>query len=129
MNVKLQGIIAARKAFARIEPAVREAINDVNLVTAREIVRQAQARVAKRTGLLASSINYSQDKRRGQAKVGIEKGPAFYGHFVEFGTVSVGARPFMQPAVESQRDAHDSRMRAAGRTIERDVSGVGGRNL
>lgn len=129
LSAKLQGIQAARRAFARIEPAHREVINDVNEMTARAIVLNAKERVLVRTGLLKSDIDWSIDKRRGTAKVGIAKGPAFYGHFQEFGTSRQPARPFMLPAVESQRDAHESRYRAAGRRLEQDIARVGGRNL
>lgn len=127
MTARLQGIIEARRAFARIPEAMRDAINDANETTAREIVRGAQGRVRQRTGLLMRSIDYSIDKRRGQAKVGIVAGPAFYGHFLEFGTVRMAARPFMTPAVEAERGPHEQRMIASGRQIEKDVAAVGGR--
>jgi HK97 gp10 family phage protein len=129
MNARLTGIMEARRAFARIEPAVREAINDANEMTAKAIVMNAQSRVSVRSGLLKRSIDYSIDKRRGTAKVGIAKGPAFYGHFQEFGTATQSARPFMLPAVESERAYHEQRYRTAGRQIEKDVAAVGGRFL
>ena len=121
--------MAARRAFAAIPEAVRDAINNTNQVTASEIVRAAQRRVRKRTGLLERSIAYSVDKRRGTAKVGIVKGEAYYGHFLEFGTIHQPAHPFMLPSVEEQHVLHQQRMKAAGKQIERDVSKVGGRFL
>jgi HK97 gp10 family phage protein len=130
MNARIQGIVEARRAFARIPEAVRDAINDVNETTAREIVRGAQARVRRRSGLLARSISYSIDKRRGTAKVGVESGPAFYGHFLEFGTIHQKARPFMLPAVEAERGYHEQRFRESGKQqIEGDIGKVGGRVL
>lgn len=126
-RANLKGIMEARRAFARIPEATRNAINEVNALTAHAIVSRAKARVARRSGLLQKSINWSQDKRRGTAKVGIEKGPAFYGHFVEFGTITQPARPFMLPATELERSNHELRFRDAGRRLERDVASVGGR--
>jgi HK97 gp10 family phage protein len=129
MNARIKGIVEARRAFALIPEALRNAINDAHETTAIEIVRGAQARVRRRSGLLARSINYSIDKRRGQAKVGVESGPAFYGHFIEFGTVNQSAHPFMLPAVESERDHHDRRLLDAGKKVEKDVASVGARFL
>jgi HK97 gp10 family phage protein len=129
MNARIQGIVEARRAFARIPVAIRDAINDVHDVTSSEIVRGAKGRVRRRSGLLERSIAYSVDKRRGTAKVGITEGPAFYGHFVEFGTVNMSARPFMIPAVEAERSLIEQRFKVAGKQVERDVAAVGGRFL
>lgn len=129
MNARIQGIVEARKAFARIPEAHREAINIAHELTAKEIVRVASAKVRRATGLLSKSITYSIDKRRGTAKVGVEKGPAFYGHFIEFGTTRLPARPFMLPAVEGERANLEQRFKDAGKAIEKDVANIGGRFL
>jgi HK97 gp10 family phage protein len=127
MNARIQGIVEARRAFARIDPELREAINDAHETTVREIARAASHRVRKRSGLLSRSIAFSVDKRRGSAKVGVKSGPAFYGHFVEFGTVRMAERPFMIPSVEAERDAHERRLKDAGRVLEKSMASVGGR--
>lgn len=127
MSVRISGIKAARAAFARFPVAAREAINEAHEITAEQIVRNAQGRVRKRSGFLARSISYSLDKRAGTAKVGIEKGLAFYGHFLEFGTIRMKAKPFLIPAVEVETPFHERRMRDAGSAIERDVSTFGSR--
>jgi HK97 gp10 family phage protein len=127
MNARIKGKVEARRAFARIPEAERNARNHANETTAREIVRGAQARVRRRSGLLMRNISYSVDKRAGTAKVGILSGPGFYGHFLEFGTIHMAAMPFMLPSVEVERPLHVQRLIDAGKQIERDVASVGTR--
>lgn len=129
MGARLNGILAARQAFARLPESWRDRINEVNTASAQSIVRDASARARRRTGALRLSIDYSVDTRRGTAKVGVAKGPVFYGHFVEYGTVTLPARPFMRPAVEIERSHSEGRYRDAARRMERDVSAIGARNL
>ena len=54
---------------------------------------------------------------------------AYYGHFVEFGTVKMGAQPFLRPAIESNRFLV-TRIYGTdlGRGIEREGNKIGQRN-
>lgn len=74
-----------------------------------EIVRQAASDNApRRTGTLAASIVKELGKKSKQGETAVKVGPnkkAFYGLFVELGTVKMSARPFLFPALESNRAA------------------------
>lgn len=129
MKVSVKGMIEARRAFARLPEQHRDLIVDVHTQSASSIARNASARVPRRTDLLARSIEYVVSKRTGFANVGVVKGPAYYGHFIEFGTVHRPARPFMQPAIEAERSRIEARFIEGGKQMEREIDRVGGRFL
>lgn len=65
------------------------------------VVGQARSKVKRRTGTLASEIDY-EVKAKGltvTGYVGVKKGKAFYGRFVELGTSKMAASPFLRPSV------------------------------
>jgi HK97 gp10 family phage protein len=126
---RIKGMIAARKMFASLPEHQRDLVVDVHTQSAAAIVRAARGRVRKRTGLLARSIEYSVSERTGFGQVGIAKGQAYYGHFVEFGTIHQPAHPFMLPSVEEERGQLESRFQTAGLKMERKLESIGGRNL
>lgn len=78
-------------AAARVEAIVEKA--------ARDVEARAKAQAPVDTGFLKSSI---QTSREGPATWRVEAA-AEYAVFVELGTVRMGARPFLVPALESVR--------------------------
>jgi HK97 gp10 family phage protein len=107
VNVKITGVAAARRAFARLTRDVHEAQEDVAEKWAEHTERGAQARVPLDTGNLGSAIE-SRVKGEGadaDAQVGVWEDDAFYGQFVEFGTEKQVAQPFLYPAAtEANRE-------------------------
>lgn len=100
VNVKVTGVAAARRAFARLTRDVHEAQEEVAEQWAEHTRDGAQARVAIDTGNLGSAIE-SRVKGEGadaDAQVGIWEDDAYYGQFVEFGTEKQLAQPFLYPA-------------------------------
>lgn len=75
------------------------------LLAAAEIVRSSAAARAPRgrTGKLSGEMTIVWEGRRHRAKVG-PSAAAFYGDFVERGTSKMGARPFLRPALDSNRE-------------------------
>lgn len=118
MSAKWRGIAEARKQFARLPEVVRNQINEATDATRKAIVEGAKARVPVRTGELKRSIRSTMDKRRGKAKVSAR---ARHAHLVEFGTVNMPAKPFLQPAAEAERDNYVRRAKEAGQRIEREM--------
>ena len=55
--------------------------------------------------------------------------PAKYAKFIEFGSRTQPAEPFMIPAAQGQQGPYLDRCRAAGRVIEQNAAAIGGRNL
>lgn len=84
------------------------------MAAALPVLRSAQANAAKRTGRLRGAI---KRQRHPNPKflneivgVGVDPGTsredargAWYGHFIEFGTVKNPPRPFLRPALEANR--------------------------
>jgi HK97 gp10 family phage protein len=64
-------------------------------------VEEAKANVRVRTGTVQFHIAYEVEARGDvvEGRVGVEKGEAFYGYFLELGTRKMSARPFLRPAV------------------------------
>lgn len=62
---------------------------------------QARSKAPRRTGTLAGEIDYTVEAERNEivGRVGVKKGDAFYGYFIERGTRRKAARPFLRPAV------------------------------
>lgn len=115
---RIRSFQAAHVAFKRLPQVERDAILDKQEDVAIAIVAGAKARVRRRSHKLAGSIDYSVSRRSGNGKVGIAKGPVYWGHFNEYGTVKMGARPFMRPAIEDEVSKMNGRYQAAGRVIE-----------
>lgn len=66
--------------------------------TAKRVAAKASDLAPRRTGFLAEHITYEMTAE-GTARVGWEP-PAFYGFFVEFGTVNIPPQPHLRPAVD-----------------------------
>lgn len=75
--------------------------------TALDIEAQAKLRAPVDTGFLRNSIQMnSTGELSAEVIVGAE-----YGLYLEFGTSRMGARPFLNPAVEFARPAFEAAMR------------------
>lgn len=93
-----------------IRPEVIQALTDLPQVrsqvrrVAAAIRDDARRRAPKDTGVLRKSIYVTTDREPGTririAKVVIG---AFYGRFIELGTVDQPARPFLRPAADAYR--------------------------
>ena len=92
--------------------------------TAFQIAREASRRAPELTGRLKNAITWKSRPRSLSAIVGIDAS-AFYWKYLEYGTVKMGARPFMRPAAEAMAADHDQRMvqglRRALSHMEREV--------
>ena len=64
-----------------------------------EVARDAASRAPRRTGRLAGSIRSVAGRDSDGAYADVEVG-SFLGHFWEFGTSKLAARPFLRPALE-----------------------------
>lgn len=81
----------ARRALDQSDDTVRE--------VAERVARGAKGRAPRRTGSLAESIATEQD---GPMKYYVTADFPWY--LLEHGTARAGARPFMVPAAEAERD-------------------------
>lgn len=83
-------------------------VGRANAQAAQRVARGAKGRAPRATGRLAGSI---KAKPAGGNAHRVEVG-AFYGMFIEWGTIHQGARPFLTPAAEAERASHLASIRA-----------------
>ncbi len=104
--VRLEGTDETLKALQKVGDALAGHLEEAVLAGA-EIVRQdASDRAPRDTGELSANIVKEMDKKSQKGEAVVRIGPhekIFYGRFVELGTVKMNARPFLFPALESNR--------------------------
>jgi hypothetical protein len=137
LTAHIRGLKEARVAFQALPEVFRDRLGDATETTVQEIARGAQARLASspsvRTRRLLNAVMSSFSRKTGRGRVGISNAtfsgtngevdrPSSRAHFVEFGTKSQSAEPFMIPSAESQTQPYLERVRAAGKFAERDLA-------
>lgn len=96
---------------AALDPAVQAALK----AGAEMIEAEAKARVVVSSGNLRDAIHTEKTDDGFTVIAGDDD--AFYGHFVEFGTSSTPARPFLIPAFEARRGQVVATVTAALRKV------------
>lgn len=92
-----------RRRLAALEPAVRERVMEPVLSAAAErVASRARGLVPSRTGRLRRSIRTARDGDNWYTLAGDHA--AFYAAMVERGTRVAGARPYMRPAYDAERE-------------------------
>jgi len=131
------GLKEANAALRQLPDFAKPKAQGVMDVSAFLVFQGAEARVKRRTGFLASQLDWASRPQSVSAVVGVNDGhglhaderPAFYWKFLEYGTVKMAAQPFMRPAAEAVEADHESRLvRAlseAADQVERAASGGG----
>lgn len=90
----------------RVRAAVREG--------GKELLKEARKGVKRDTGNLRRNIKLRVSRDGFTAWVTVRRA-GFYGHFLEFGTIKMHAKPFMSPAAQNTRARYQIRMRNAVR--------------
>lgn len=118
---EIQGLIGLQAALERASEEIRVQFGKAVEETALALVDHAKAKVPVDEGDLRDAIIATGGKQRW--RVGVAGGPAsgrggasshqypaVYGRFVEFGTKSKAARPFMRPAVDAEQERFIERL-------------------
>ena len=95
---------------SNISRILRDAERDVraaNRRSAENIAERAAAEVPRDTGRTSRSVDAVPTNE------GYEVHVDFPGHLLEFGSVKMPARPFLTPAAEFEREAHQRAIREA----------------
>ena len=100
VRVRVSGVAAAKRVFARLTQDVHEAQEEVAENWATDTLARAVAGVPVRSGNLGSALDkrVSGGGEKVDAQVGVWEDDAYYGQFVEFGTSKMEAQPFLYPA-------------------------------
>jgi hypothetical protein len=94
-------------------------------VTAAAIVREAQGRVARRTGALARGIHYEESRDGlGYVVLALRADRPNVGFWLEFGTRYMTARPFLYASAIVEAPGHQRRMGDAVQASI-DITGFG----
>lgn len=134
MAVTLEGFGAVIDALQKAPEVMRARLVDVIGSAKQELAQRIAQAAPRQTGALAES--YQPSPRRGLTGfIGVAAGqirgqePSRYWHFVEFGTVNMGAQPHIVSTAERYGDVLVNRIRRAGQDIERDLASRGQRFL
>lgn len=99
MRIKVDAA-AVRRQMYRMFHDVDEAGADVAGEWAEHVQQHAVDHVAVDTGFLGAHIDKKVSKKRMTASVGVFEPDGYYGQFIERGTESITADPFLEPAAE-----------------------------
>jgi len=102
VRMNITGIDRVLGEISRYDLSVTTRLSEQVKASGKQIVKEAKRRVNKRSGNLRRNIKFkmSRDKLTGWVTL---RSNGFYGHFLEFGTVKLSARPFMAPAAEAAK--------------------------
>jgi HK97 gp10 family phage protein len=96
-----------RRKLRRLPEEATKGIKTAMTELAADIERSAKSRVPVDTGTLKANISAKVSRDGLSARIGVQgkraSRKAFYGPFVEFGTVKTPAQPFMGPAFEENK--------------------------
>ena len=83
-------------------------------VSAAAVVREAQGRVARRTGALASGIHYEESRDgTGYVVLAVRPDRPNVGFWLEFGTRYMTKRPFLYASAAVEQPGHERRIAEA----------------
>ena len=105
------GLKEAQRALKQLPEFAKLQAQEAMNVTAFTIARRAEGRAPRgATGRLKRAITWAARPRSVTAVVGVDATVAFYWKYLEYGTVKMGARPFLRPAAEAEQSAHAQRL-------------------
>lgn len=114
--VTLRGMEELQRALRDNAEAVRALVGQAVAVTTFAIAQGVRAGVPRASGLLAANISSRASGLSGAVEIGVD---AFYWHFLEFGTVKLGARPFIRTAAEAESPVFERRLQDIAGRLER----------
>jgi HK97 gp10 family phage protein len=116
---------ALLKAMTDLGPAALRFTKAAAKVTADNIKREAQGRVARATGATGDAITVDETHNGDGYVVFVGNNRTHIGRFLEFGTKYMPARPFLFASATLEAGPHDRRMAEAVQDAIDDV-GLGG---
>lgn len=100
VRIEIDAGRVVRRAIFRMTHDIDEAGGEVAQAWADHVQKHAVDHVAVDTGFLGAHIDKKVSKKRMTAQVGVFEPDGYYGQFIERGTESIEADPFLEPAAE-----------------------------
>lgn len=120
MAVMLEGMEQLMNQLQQLGMSVDTVVTEKALQAGGEVIKEGIKETAPvRSGHLENNIIVS-DVKDGEIAIGPDQqGVAFYGHFLEFGTSTMDAKPFMRPGFENKKNQAQTEM---GEVIKRELN-------
>lgn len=109
-RAELVGLREANRALRSLPELVRNEVQTTMDTTAFHFARMASAAAPRKTGALASAIDWQSRPRSISAVVRVNTRIAYYWKFQEYGTKNHGAHPFLRPTAIKMRGDHHQRL-------------------
>jgi HK97 gp10 family phage protein len=106
-TIKVTNSTKLKRELKELPDELRKGIRKAVRSSASAIRTGARKRVPVDSGDLKKSIRFKTDRDGLGAVVKVHE---YYGHFIEFGTSSIPAHPFLRPAAEAERKAFPTRI-------------------
>jgi HK97 gp10 family phage protein len=116
-EIKVRLFSSANLVEAEAKQSIQRGVKSGRIYKRRSIVHQASAPgepPASDTGFLVSNITKTAVEKSGTALSISVESKAPYSKFLEFGTRKMSARPFLQPALEKNRNKIKSKFAKGG---------------
>jgi HK97 gp10 family phage protein len=116
MSDRMSITVDNRALFAAMDsvvPSLTPRVKAAAKVTADNIAREARARVRRRTGQTGDAITVEETHNGDGYVVFVGNDRHHIGHFLEFGTEFMTAKPFLFVSARLEEGSHERRVRAA----------------
>ena len=131
----ITGLDDVRRALLETPKEARKVFREVIRDTVRIVTQRTQQNAPRDTGALRQAIAEQPPKGSGLTGYVVVRPGAFMGRTpssyiipLEYGT-GPGARPFIRSTAEAESARYVARLSASGKTLERNLESIGGRNL
>ena len=119
--MSLHGMEAFKRALERTPGMVKNRLAGAVASSTFAVAQGMRAYVPRRTGLLASNITSRVSGLNGSITIGVD---AYYWQFVEYGTKTAAAVPFIRNAFEQEGPVFARRIELIAQSLERDLSAM-----
>lgn len=117
--MQLSGVKELQRALRESSGAAIAEVEESIALSTFSMTRRMESRASEKTGRLKRAIKGTARGLNGRIVIDAS---AWYWRFIEFGTVNMGARPFVRPAVEEEAPEFEGRLRKVASNLERNFA-------